>query len=362
MSASAKFWFPNEARGKSPDPARLLTPRRSACAAAAVLLLAGLPAFAADHMEAGKTRGTAALPVTLGQPGNHLRQGRPHAPRFAQANAEEDLRPAQIPKKRPAAAQDDGSGGSAAAQPVTLEQLRHYLRQNRPGVARSGQPDGDGSLPTTQIPRRRPGQTPDALTPEEQAEDVEDVPETAVAAKPVTLQQLATHLNEYRQGWAQFTQLNADGSTSRGLIIIKRPTRARIEYGLPNAGLIVAKNDRVAVFDLKSNSAPVIWALSRTPLYFLLQENIDIAAPGVLVDYRIGAASSEVAVRSPDKSFKGSVVLSFRHNPIRLAGWTYSDEFGQKTRVVFGAMGSDIAIDNEIFDIDAEVRRLRIQP
>ncbi len=340
------------------DRPRSLTAWRPACAAAA-LLLAGSPGLAAESLEAWEAPGAASAPVALEQKGKQLRKYRPDAAMVAQLNDDGDRRTAQIPKKRPAAALDDGSGGSAASQQVTLEQLRNHLRQNRPGAARSGQKDGDGSLPTTQVPQRRPGEAQDAFSPEEQADDV---PETAVVAKPVTLEQLAGYLNEYRQGWAQFTQLNADGSTSKGVIIMKRPTRARIEYGPPNAGLIVANKQRVAVFDLKSNSAPVIWALSRTPLYFLLQENIDIAAPDVLVDYRIGLGSSEVAVRSPDKRFKGSVVLSFQHHPIRLAGWTFIDEFGQKTRVIFGAMGTEIAIDSEMFDIDAEVRRLESQP
>ena len=181
--------------------------------------------------------------------------------------------------------------------------------------------------------------------------------EPAVSAEPVTLQALADYMSGLEQGLAQFSQLNTDGSISTGSILVKRPTYARIEYDPPASGLIIADSFRVAVFDLKSNTDPVVVPLGSTPLYYLLQDAIRIDDPSVLMNYKIGAASSEVAMRGPSKSNSGFIRLIFQHRPIRLAGWTYFDEFGQPTRMTFGNLVPNIQIDPDMFDIDGEIRR-----
>ena len=174
----------------------------------------------------------------------------------------------------------------------------------------------------------------------------------------ITLSALADYMVQLKKGFAQFSQLNADGTTSKGHLIVERPTNARLEYHPPSSGLIIADSFRVAVFDLKSNTAPIIIPLRSTPLYFLLKDNIRIDDTDVLVSYNIGAASSEVMVRGGSENDRGSMRLLFRHSPIELAGWIYMDQFGQITRMTFESLVPEIEIDPNIFDIDGEIRRL----
>ncbi len=174
----------------------------------------------------------------------------------------------------------------------------------------------------------------------------------------ITLSALADYMVQFKKGFAQFSQLNADGTTSKGHLIVERPTNARLEYHPPSSGLIIADSFRVAVFDLKSNTAPIIIPLTSTPLYFLLKDNIRIDDTDVLVSYNIGAASSEVMVRGDTENDRGALRLLFRHSPIELAGWIYMDQFGQITRMTFDSLVPEIEIDPKLFDIDGEIRRL----
>lgn len=178
-----------------------------------------------------------------------------------------------------------------------------------------------------------------------------------VAIAGITLPELADYMSRLKKGFAQFSQLNTDGTLSTGNLIVKRPTSARLEYNPPSSGLIIADSFRVAVFDKKSNTAPIVIPLSSTPLYFLLKDNIRIDDPEVLVSFNIGAASSEVLVQGVSNNDSGLVRLLFRHSPIQLAGWIYMDQFGQTTRMTFNNLVPEIEIDDKIFDIDAEIRR-----
>ncbi len=185
--------------------------------------------------------------------------------------------------------------------------------------------------------------------------DSRDQPQ--VAGTQITLTTLADYMENLDKGWIQFSQLNTDGTISTGNILFGRPSYARIEYDPPASGLVIAESIRVAVFDLKSNSEPVFFLLATTPLYYLLRNNVRIDDSDLLVDYRVGAASSEVALRGPNKSEKILIRLAFQHDPVRLAGWTFIDQFGQQTRMIFENFVQDIVIEREMFSIQHEIER-----
>ncbi len=177
----------------------------------------------------------------------------------------------------------------------------------------------------------------------------------------VTLADLAEYVKNFDRGWARFNQLNADGSSSSGIMLFGRPARLRIEYDPPNSGLVIADSFRVAVFDQKSNTAPVVYPLSATPLYYLLKTDINLLDPSHLIDYRIGTAASEIALRGPGSDSDGYVTLTFTHQPIRLAGWIYTDDLGQKTRMLFEQIGFEIDITPDLFSIESEIKKRNLK-
>lgn len=161
-----------------------------------------------------------------------------------------------------------------------------------------------------------------------------------------------------KQGFARFEQLNPDGTISRGSLLVQRPSSIRIEYDPPSSGLIIADRLRVAVFDLKSNTAPVIVPLRSTPFYILIQDNIRVDDLKIIETYEKGNKISEVQVKIPSSSFKGSLRLLFENEPIRLTGWIYTDQFGQTIRMEFSDLIPNIQIDKNLFDIDGVIREL----
>lgn len=177
------------------------------------------------------------------------------------------------------------------------------------------------------------------------------------AAPQVSLESLSDYLRNLSSGWAQFTQINSDGTISTGTLLVNRPSYARIEYDPPAAALLIADSRRVAIFDLKSNTEPLIYPISATPFYYLLNEEIDFSDPEKVTGHRIGHSSSEIAL--PVQQADGSIRLLFHHDPIRIAGWSFIDRFGQQIRMQLGEFGTDIVFQPEIFDIDDEIRRRR---
>lgn len=172
------------------------------------------------------------------------------------------------------------------------------------------------------------------------------------------LKGFADYLVGLKQGFARFEQLNPDGTISRGSLLVQRPSSIRIEYDPPSSGLIIADRLRVAVFDLKSNTAPVIVPLRSTPFYILIQDNIRIDDLEIIESYEKGNKISEVQVKIPSSSFKGSLRLLFENEPIRLVSWIYTDQFGQTIRMEFSDLIPNIQIDKNLFDIDGVIREL----
>lgn len=172
------------------------------------------------------------------------------------------------------------------------------------------------------------------------------------------LKGFADYLVGIKQGFARFEQLNPDGTISRGSLLVQRPSSIRIEYDPPSSGLIIADRFRVAVFDLKSNTAPVIVPLRSTPFYILIQDIIRVDDLKIIETYEKGNKISEVQVKIPSSSFKGSLRLLFENEPIRLTGWIYTDQFGQTIRMEFSDLIPNIQIDKNLFDIDGVIREL----
>ena len=193
----------------------------------------------------------------------------------------------------------------------------------------------------------------DAQTSTEASEEeVEPKPE------PVTVERLSDYLNSLTSAWARFTQINSDGTLSKGTLVVKRPWRARLEYDPPDSTLIVAGGRRLAIFDNRSNSEPLVYPLSRTPLQFILKDHIDLGDPRLQSRFMTGLDYSEIHLQSPSEGYSGVLIISFKNDPLELSGWTVIDEFGQRTHVSFDQLGTGIDPGPAMFDIDLEMSKL----
>jgi outer membrane lipoprotein-sorting protein len=175
----------------------------------------------------------------------------------------------------------------------------------------------------------------------------------AIAAE-LSLSEISRYLNSLTTAEATFTQTNADGSTARGTLYIKRPGRARFEYAPPEKSLVIAGAGQVAIFDAKSNQPPEQYPLKRTPLNLILAPNVNLATAKMVVGHRQEGDRTIVVAQDPEKPEYGTIEMVFSSNPTTLRAWVVTDDQGNRTRVDLDQLETGGRFSAFLFDITAE--------
>lgn len=176
------------------------------------------------------------------------------------------------------------------------------------------------------------------------------------ASAEVPLEALSEYFNNIRTLEARFAQLNADGSRSSGTLYMRRPGRARFEYDPPEESLVMAGGGQVAIFDGRSNAGlPEQYPLKRTPLYVILERNVDLENARMVTGYRSEENRTVLTAQDPDAPENGQVELVFQNDPLSLAGWTVIDAMGQRTQVRLEEIRLGGSLASRLFNITHEV-------
>ena len=176
-------------------------------------------------------------------------------------------------------------------------------------------------------------------------------------AEIVPLSELSAYLNGLTTAVADFTQVNADGSTSAGRLFIKRPGRVRFEYAPPDRSLVMAGGGQVAIFDAKSNQPPEQYPLRRTPLNLILARNVDLGAAKMVVGHYEAQDTTRVVAQDPEHPEYGTIELVFTRDPITLAQWIITDDLGNRTTVMLERMVLGGDLPASLFNITTEQQR-----
>ena len=175
-----------------------------------------------------------------------------------------------------------------------------------------------------------------------------------LSAAEVPLSEISAYLQGLVTAEAPFEQVNSDGSTSSGKIILKRPGFARFEYAKPDRTLVLASQGIVAVFDGKTNAAPQTYQLQQTPLNLILGRNIDLETSKMVVDHVEFQGDTHVLAQDPKHADMGSIELIFGDSPLRLKGWITTDEVGNQTSLTLGTLATGQSFSPNLFSIDRE--------
>lgn len=176
-------------------------------------------------------------------------------------------------------------------------------------------------------------------------------------ADKIPLKDLSAYLNGLSTVQTDFTQVNADGSVSLGKLYIKRPGRVRFEYAPPDRSLVLASSGSVAIFDAKSNLPPEEYPLKRTPLNLILADKIDLARARMVVGHLEADNATRVVAQDPENPEYGTIELVFTANPLVLRQWVITDDLGQQTTVILGALTEVADLKSSIFNIVEEKNR-----
>lgn len=175
---------------------------------------------------------------------------------------------------------------------------------------------------------------------------------TAGFAEKVPLPALSAYLNDLKTLKAEFVQLNEDGTTSTGLLYIKRPGKMRFEYNPPDEGLVVVEAQTVAIFDKKSNQRAETYPLRRTPLSIILARNVDLSRAKMVTSHDFDGTATIVTAQDPDRPEIGNIQLKFTGNPVELRQWVTTDSSGGQTTVILGAVDRAAQMPNRLFSIE----------
>lgn len=172
-----------------------------------------------------------------------------------------------------------------------------------------------------------------------------------------SLEALSRYLNGIDTAMSPFLQTNADGSTSTGMVYIKRPGRARFEYDPPETALVLASAGTVAIFDAKSNEGPEQYPLRRTPLNLILARNVDLGRADMVIGHREEGETTRILAQDPKNPEYGTIELVFASDPVALLAWVITDDLGNQTVVELRGLQQGMTFRETIFDIETETRR-----
>jgi len=177
---------------------------------------------------------------------------------------------------------------------------------------------------------------------------------TPALADAIPLAKLSAYINGLTTAQATFTQINPDGSGSKGLLIIKRPGRMRFEYAKPDNTVVLASAGQVAIFDAKSNQPPEQYPLARTPLSLILGAKIDLSSAKMVVGHREEGALTLVTAQDPAHPEYGQLELGFSADPVALRQWVVTDANGAQTIVLLDDLKVGGSYPPSIFSISGE--------
>ena len=148
-----------------------------------------------------------------------------------------------------------------------------------------------------------------------------------------------------------FTQINSDGSLSTGNLAIQRPGRMRFEYDPPSLALVIAGGGQLAIFDPVSNEPPTQYPLRSTPLNLILQREVDFARSDMVVSHTGDDTATRIVAQDPDQPDLGTIELVFSPAPVELRQWIITNESGDQTTVILGALEERDALSSFLFNI-----------
>ncbi len=184
----------------------------------------------------------------------------------------------------------------------------------------------------------------------------------ALAAK-LSLNDISRYLNGIERATSEFTQVNDDGTLSRGKFYMRRPGRVRFEYFPPEKLLVMAGGGQVGIFDGKSNVQKAErYPLRRTPLNLILERNVNLARRNMVVGHDYDGTATIVTAQDPEHPEYGNIQLKFTADPIELRQWVVTDGQGSRTTVILGQLRKVNDLPSTLFNISYEEGQRGVKP
>lgn len=206
-----------------------------------------------------------------------------------------------------------------------------------------------GGLPVDPVPdpRTRPGDAPRAT-----AAAAKSAPAAAIR-KPRTgdaLSNINSYFNSFRTMEGQFIQFGPQGEQSEGDFFIARPGKIRFSYSPPVTLDVIADGRNVAVRNTRTATQDY-YPLGKTPLRYLLAENIDLTS-GIVSEVREESDLVALVIVEKSRFVNGKLTLIFDSSTYELKQWIVTDAQGLNTSVAVYNTTTGKRLDPKLFKIN----------
>lgn len=173
--------------------------------------------------------------------------------------------------------------------------------------------------------------------------------QTLSAADAVDIARAEAHINALTTLKANFTQASPSGRTTRGTLWLSRPGKLRVDYLPPTKLRIMATGVMLIIDDCRSDP-PQQYPLRSTPAGILTEPRIRLRDDFNVTAVRRGPGTLALRVVDPKARDRGTMILQFGTEPLRLTGWTVIDQNDAPTRVTLDSVDTGFPLDPEMFE------------
>jgi len=190
----------------------------------------------------------------------------------------------------------------------------------------------------------------------QESDDAQDVPslsvpeEVAPAEAEDSLEAVEGYLNEIDSLQGRFVQTTSRGGRSEGDFALRRPGRIRFDYDAPEPTLLVADGMNFVIYDRELEQATMV-PLSRTPLWLLLREDIDLEDGLDILNVQQDEDYLSILLRQSDSPEEGTIELVFQQEPLELVLWEVVDTQGVRTQVALHELDYETRPNPSVFNV-----------
>jgi outer membrane lipoprotein-sorting protein len=146
------------------------------------------------------------------------------------------------------------------------------------------------------------------------------------------LADVSASLNGFRTMEGQFIQFGPHGEQSEGVFYIQRPGKIRFHYRPPVKLDVISDGRNVAVRDNRAMTQD-FYPLSKTPLRYLLAEQVDLTSDRLVSQIREEPDLFAVVIVERSAFADGKITLVFDRKSHDLKQWIITDAQGLNTSV-----------------------------
>jgi outer membrane lipoprotein-sorting protein len=178
------------------------------------------------------------------------------------------------------------------------------------------------------------------------------VPAPAGASEDrAALDALSERLAAVRTMNGEFVQFGPGGERTQGKFYIERPGKVRFQYDPPSTVSVIADGRSVLIHDRRMQTYD-IWPLSRTPLRFLLDSELDLTRFEGVRSVNVEPDLIQIVIVDDSRFGGGRLTLFFDSESLDLRQWTVTDDQGLDTTVVIYNVETGNRMSAELFRIN----------